>query len=84
MSVCFSGGGWVLCVGPPEKVTKKTRKISFCGWVLCIIGLYQTSTSTTKTKTNTCRGKYWSQLLNLKIFKKCVNIQISWMFKKMF
>jgi hypothetical protein len=51
---------------------------------LCIIGLYQTSTSTTKTKTNTCRGKYWSQLLNLKIFKKCVNIQISWMFKKMF
>jgi hypothetical protein len=77
MSVCFSGRGWVLCVGSPQKVKKK---FSFCGWVLCIIGLYPTST--TKTKTNTCRGKYWSQLLNLKNLKKWVNIQISWMLKK--
>jgi hypothetical protein len=35
MSVCFSGGGWVLCVGPPEKVKKKKQEklvfvIEFC------------------------------------------------------
>jgi hypothetical protein len=29
MSVCFSGGGWVLCVGPPEKVKKKQEKLIF-------------------------------------------------------
>ena len=37
----------------PLKKPQKTRKISFCGWVLCINGLYPTTTSTTKTKTNT-------------------------------
>jgi hypothetical protein len=37
----------------PIKKLQKARNISFCGWVLCIIRLYPTTTSTTKTKPNT-------------------------------
>ena len=51
-SVCFRSGGWVLGVGPTKKL-QKVRNISFCGWVLCIIELYLTTTSTTKAKPNT-------------------------------
>jgi len=51
-SVCFRGGGWVLGVGPTKKL-QKARNISFCGWVVCIIELYLTTTSTTKAKPNT-------------------------------
>jgi len=50
--VCFRGGGWGLGVEPIKKL-QKARNISFCGWVLCIIRLYPTTTSTTKTKPNT-------------------------------
>ena len=49
MCVCIWGGGWGLGVGP----IKKQEKIAFCGWGLCTNGLYPTTSSTTKTKTNT-------------------------------
>jgi hypothetical protein len=37
----------------PTKKLWKARNISFCGWILCIIRLYPTTTSTTKAKPNT-------------------------------
>jgi hypothetical protein len=36
----------------PTKKLWKARNISFCDWVLCIIELYPTTTSTTKAKPN--------------------------------
>jgi hypothetical protein len=40
-------------VWDPSKIKKKQKKISFYGWILCIIKLYLTTILNTKTKTNT-------------------------------
>lgn len=42
-----------VCAWDPPKKLQKTWKTNFCSWILCIIGLYPTSTSTITTKTNT-------------------------------